>query len=281
MPPLYRIVDWDVYYERHRTRELKQMIWVAIPTKMDGDGYTELVAHEDGAAHFGAWTAMVKLAARCTPRGTLQRTNGLPHDASSIARITRLPASVFEAVVPRVLAIGWLEDISDEKPNGAIPRDSAGIPRSSAGIPRDGVPTIQYSTVQNSTLASAEKPRRKRVPQRNDDHGRIVQYFDAAFKEKTGKKYHWTGKDFKLIKLLLDDITIDELLGYCKTFFEVEDDFVKQAGFSVGVFHGCINKLQQGSFGYIKPKTREELASDQAKKKWGDAGLPHQGSERG
>jgi hypothetical protein len=35
---------------------------------MDGDGYTELVDHDDGAAHLGAWCAIVQIASKCDPR---------------------------------------------------------------------------------------------------------------------------------------------------------------------------------------------------------------------
>jgi hypothetical protein len=54
----YRVKDWSKIYENNRTRELKRMDWVPIPNKMDGDGFTELVDHPNGAAHLGAWLAL-------------------------------------------------------------------------------------------------------------------------------------------------------------------------------------------------------------------------------
>lgn len=107
--PLYRICDWDKHFENARSRTLKSLPWVRMPTKQDGDGYTELVSHADGAAHFGGWCAIVQVAARCHPRGTLVRAGGIPHDAPSLARMTRLPADLFESLLPRLAAIGWLE----------------------------------------------------------------------------------------------------------------------------------------------------------------------------
>ena len=51
-----RVRDWDALYENNRTRGDKRLGWVPIPNRMDGDGYTELVDHENGAAHLGAWS---------------------------------------------------------------------------------------------------------------------------------------------------------------------------------------------------------------------------------
>jgi hypothetical protein len=108
MKDCLRVVDWNTRYENNRTRDLKFMAWVPVPNKMDGDGYTELVAHESGSAHLGAWLTIIQVASKCNPRGVLLRDNGEPHTAQSLARISRLPVSVYEATIPRLLEIGWL-----------------------------------------------------------------------------------------------------------------------------------------------------------------------------
>ena len=48
-------------------------------------------------------------------RGTLVRDGRivLPHTPHSLARISRLPASIFEEVIPRLLQIGWIEVCDD------------------------------------------------------------------------------------------------------------------------------------------------------------------------
>src|SRR4051812_15271607 len=101
--PLYRIRDWSKHFENNRTKELKHMTWVPMPNKMDGDGYTELVTHPNGAAHFGAWCALVEVASKCGDRGTLMREGAKPHDSASLQRITRLPAAVFDEAIPRLV----------------------------------------------------------------------------------------------------------------------------------------------------------------------------------
>jgi hypothetical protein len=122
-----RVRDWDANYENNRTRGYKRLNWVPIPNKMDGDGYTELVDHPNGAAHLGAWLAIVQVASRCEQRGVLARDGGRPHDAASLARITRLPREIFDEVLPRLLAIGWIEHQPDVTLQDAaeIPQDAA------------------------------------------------------------------------------------------------------------------------------------------------------------
>lgn len=128
-----RISGWGQHFENNRTRELKSLDWVPIPNKQDGDGYTDLVEHPSGAAHFGAWIAIVEVASKCRPRGILVRDSGKPHDSRSLARVTRLKAEIFDEAIPRLLEIGWLEtqDLADQQdttePN-PIPQEDAAIP---------------------------------------------------------------------------------------------------------------------------------------------------------
>ncbi len=102
-----RIRNWNDLYENNRTRDLKNLNWVPIPNRMDGDSYTELVDHPSAAAHYGAWIAMVSIASRQEPRGVLPREGaGIPQ---ALARISRLPASLFEELIPRLIQMKWIE----------------------------------------------------------------------------------------------------------------------------------------------------------------------------
>lgn len=108
-----RIARWAEHFEKNRTRELRAMTWVPVPNRFDGDGYTELVDHPDGPAHFGAWIILIEVASKCDPRGTLIRQGPggalVPHDAKSISRMTRFPVPVLESAIARLSEIGWLE----------------------------------------------------------------------------------------------------------------------------------------------------------------------------
>lgn len=118
----YRIKDWSTRYETHRTRELKRMDWVPIPNRMDGLGYAELVDHPQGAAHLGAWLAIVEIASRQEVRGTFSYDS--TELSQALARISRIPAEIFEAAIPRLVRIGWVERIEQVT---EIPRDPAPV----------------------------------------------------------------------------------------------------------------------------------------------------------
>jgi hypothetical protein len=139
---LLRVRNWDAHYEINRTRVLKRMLWLPLPNRLDNDGYIELVSHQNGAAHFGAWIGTVQVASRCKPRGTLMRDDGTPHTVESLARITRIPAGVFEEAVPRLLSIGWLELIQGDS---ALARVSADIPHEPAEIAHHDASTTAAS----------------------------------------------------------------------------------------------------------------------------------------
>jgi len=108
----YRIKDWEDYFENNRTRELKNMAWVPIPNKMDGDGYTQIFEHKQGVEIFAIWILCVEVASRCDPRGTLMRDAEKEHDFASLSRITRAPAKTFETALPFLAQIGWLEQVT-------------------------------------------------------------------------------------------------------------------------------------------------------------------------
>lgn len=127
-------------YENNRTRELKTLAWVPIPNSHDGDGYTALVSHKDGAGLLGGWVACVQVASRCDPRGTLMRRSRTPHDAASLSRITRLPEIVFERVfIVAVSECNWLTVEEFQ----IIPQEGAIIPQEGAQNRTEGNGTEQ------------------------------------------------------------------------------------------------------------------------------------------
>ena len=107
--PLLRVRDWDSRHENNRSRELDRTLWVPMPNDLSEDTYVELVSHEDGAAHLGVWHAVLMVASRSRPRGTLLRDDRREHNAESLAVLTRLPKHVVETAIGRLLKIGLLE----------------------------------------------------------------------------------------------------------------------------------------------------------------------------
>jgi len=139
MAEFLRVHDWSANFENNRTREIKRMAWVPMPTKHDGDGFTELLDHKDGMAHFGAWCLIVEVAAKCDPRGTLVRDGNLPHTPSTLARMTRGKRSVFAVAIDRLIKIGWLEVYGDP---AVLPQEGATISQ---------VPALHNNTEQEKT----------------------------------------------------------------------------------------------------------------------------------
>jgi len=129
--PVIEIVGWAEHYENNRTRELKKMAWVPMPNRHDGDGYTRLLHHPNGPAHFGAWCALVEVASRCDIRGTLLRGHGEPINADSLARMTHIPIEVWVEALPRLVTIGWITMYD-------IPQEGAVLPQEGAPAPHPG-----------------------------------------------------------------------------------------------------------------------------------------------
>ncbi|CAK0778559.1 hypothetical protein CCP3SC15_6010001 [Gammaproteobacteria bacterium] len=126
---LYRVRNWDKHFENNRTKEIKNLAWVPFPNKQDGDGYTELLdSHPDGDRHYGAWCALVQIASKCDPRGTLLRDTGKPHSAESLARMSRFRVDIMATALERLVSIGWLEVCENPAPSCGDTAPSCGLP---------------------------------------------------------------------------------------------------------------------------------------------------------
>ena len=142
--PTYSIRNWSENFENNRTRDLKEMKWIPVPNKHDGDGYTELLDHQNGAAHLGAWLAILQVASKCEVRGTLLRQGAGPHNARTISRITRIPVDIVAEALFRLssVEIGWMDvsEVSQIEGDATIPQEGAG----STAQSRSGVRESDY-----------------------------------------------------------------------------------------------------------------------------------------
>ena len=138
----YRIRDWGGLYETPETRKLKHMRWVPVRNDMDDIGYVRLIDHPDGAAHFGVWVAILEIASKGNPRGTL-----ICRDSSmtceDISRISRIPSGLIEDAVARLVGLKWL-DVEDNENTGTCVK-SAGILAESPEIPAESAGTLAES----------------------------------------------------------------------------------------------------------------------------------------
>ena len=134
-----KIRDWDRHFENAESRKLKALRWVAMPNHMQTQGYTSLVDHPDGAAHFGAWCAIVEICSAREPkerRGYLPESDGTIGGISrSLGRISRLPGKIFQDVIERLMSdpeIAWIEVVSET--SGKSP-ETSGASRARSSLP--------------------------------------------------------------------------------------------------------------------------------------------------
>jgi hypothetical protein len=77
-------------------------------------------------------------------------------------------------------------------------------------------------------------------------HNLLIRFWCDTYEAHAGAKYPFSGgKDGATIKWLLSLYTIDDVKSYMVAFFEIEDEFIEQSGYSLGVFRGCLPKIIQ------------------------------------
>lgn len=114
---LYKIRNWGDLFENNRSRTVKDLAWVAIPNRHDGENFSSIMLHPQGAEIFSAWILMLQVASRCQPRGSLLRDAGKPHTARTLSVKTRAPEKWFALAFDYLIAeTDWLdyEDVASD-----------------------------------------------------------------------------------------------------------------------------------------------------------------------
>jgi hypothetical protein len=153
----YRIRDWDKLYENSQSRPIKDLPWVKTQIVVGTDEYLELQSDPEGMAHFGCWNALVQLAARCHPRGSLLRYDAKPHTIETLARNCGVTVATLERAIFRLCSIGWVEQVSFTTHVYSDAYRSRGLP----------VPAQQHSSLtpvasQQPATSHARAERRRR-----------------------------------------------------------------------------------------------------------------------
>jgi hypothetical protein len=71
----------------------------------------------------------------------------------------------------------------------------------------------------------------------------LLTHYDAAFRKRFNEKYPVTAKDAALAKRLLGIYELEQLTEWVDKFFELDDAWIKQTGYSFGVFSACLPKV--------------------------------------
>jgi hypothetical protein len=142
------------------------------------------------------------------------------------------------------------------------------MPQGHRGMPqghRGGMPqghTIKKDLSINKNIESTQPQKAPALPQDNSSNenqpqsevnqaiGHYLELFEAA----TGEKAIITkGKDHQLIKTILTTYGIEKTLALLDAYFETADDFVKERGYSLGLFKSNLTSL------LVKYKEQEEI----------------------
>ncbi len=122
----WAITGWKEHYEDRNTRRLVNLQWYPERSKLLTTGYCALMEHEDGAAIYGVFCVLKRIAAampRDLRNGVLIRDTGQALTVKILASYTRLP----EALLTRAFEvlsspeIGWMHN-TDDAPAPAKPK---------------------------------------------------------------------------------------------------------------------------------------------------------------
>lgn len=87
-------------------------------------------------------------------------------------------------------------------------------------------------------------------------HNQIIRFWCDEYERRVGAKYPFQGgKDGKTVKWLLELYSDDDVRAFMAAFFDLEDDFIQNSGFGLGVFRGCLPKVIQ----YVKRKPKADI----------------------
>lgn len=74
----------------------------------------------------------------------------------------------------------------------------------------------------------------------------LATFFDVQYQAHVGAHYPFNnGKDAKLLKELRAVYSDEDIKMYMSAFFEMDDDFIQNSGYGLGVFRGCLPKVIQ------------------------------------
>ena len=128
----YRIRDWGEHFENAKSRTIKECLWVPMPNKQDGMGFTRIMVEPDGAAIYGVWCMIVGACSRqhkgrrsgwLTDDGHHEGTAWVPRD---LAMRWRRPVEEIERALVFLSSdpVGWLDAPTTRTPDDTtVPRD--------------------------------------------------------------------------------------------------------------------------------------------------------------
>lgn len=129
MSTVYRIAKFEEVFTKRDGRKSNVLHWVSVPTGFQSNGYQSLVEDfgDEAPAIYGAWCALVAVAARCPTPGVLSTSRGRPITPERAANMAYMPAEPFRKLYAWASSesVGWIEvETQDEEPAKVIRTES-------------------------------------------------------------------------------------------------------------------------------------------------------------
>lgn len=244
-PPILTVHDWNERHENSKSRTMIDTRWFPMLNDLSADEYVELVDHPDGSAHFGVLSSLLMVASRAKPRGTLVTNDGRPHDAESLARLTRHPKALVESAIDRLLKIGLLEwrsanprrkSIIHRHPTGSVGPEGASERKGKEHHHQEGKGNEKENEGKRTELEGTEGASAFSPESSGKLPGKKPSHITPDDEEKPGAVYASPEDELKAIYLAKagEPITID-LLSAIRADLEL-------AGVSFGAFLAEVRK---------------------------------------
>lgn len=91
----------------------------------------------------------------------------------------------------------------------------------------------------------------------------VTDYFCSLFLECTGNKYDFTQKDGVLFAKLIKTYQVEKTKQMIEMFFQSNDKFIQEAGYTVGVFKSQVNKLLSKEYRPIDNRSQIDRDNDE------------------
>ncbi len=255
---MYRIKDWDKFFENNKSRIVDQCSFVCVPNKQDGMGLTRILSTKNGASIYGIWCLVVGACSRqrkprlgyLTDDGTAE---GNPWDAEDLANRWRQPVDLIADALAVLSSsrIGWLEHSPSQVPSKCPSSAAERSTKEGRNERTEGMngrkeeltpdkPSSDLRNEEGSTRATADgKAERstsptdpvKAQPKRkvgDSDHARLVAHWCASWERIYGVEYHFVGpRDGKQIKWILTEAkSLEQATKIIDAYFSDRSQFL-------------------------------------------------------
>lgn len=209
-----RVVKWAEVFETWASRQLKTLRWISVPTGPHSSGYLRMIDDfgDRAPAIYGAWIALVKIAAAAPTRGVLANGKGVPYTAGHLSRLSHFPAALFDELIAWATSphVRWLEP---------VPADSTrGRPESGPTMPRPGPDQVEGTREPGrDQVGEAKKPGSEAAPTgttRQDQTGP-----DTTRPDQTRPDRPSVG--LSVVEKRLSGLSVDDAERFCERFRRV------------------------------------------------------------